>query len=73
MVSSGLHGLKLLFVSHLSAVTNLCSLHISTDVWGSSDQFHFDKHSVAGDLTVEMRVDSFEVEHYWGAGGLMGE
>ena len=41
------------------------------DIWGNNDQFHFDQHSVYGDLSIEMHIDSFDVDHEWGKGGLM--
>jgi hypothetical protein len=42
-----------------------------SDIWGRSDQFHFDQHSVYGDLSIEMHIDSFDVNNEWGKGGLM--
>ena len=41
------------------------------DIWGRNDQFHFDQHSVYGDLSIEMHIDSFDVDEDWGKGGLM--
>jgi hypothetical protein len=42
-----------------------------SDIWGRSDQFNFDQHSVYGDLSIEMHINSFDVEDAWGKGGLM--
>jgi hypothetical protein len=42
------------------------------DIWGTKDSFHlFDKQEVTGDVSIEMLVESFETQDWYGKGGLM--
>jgi hypothetical protein len=48
------------------------------DIWGSSDSFRFVNYTVSGDVTIEMKVNSFEGDpahdgylYSWAKGGLM--
>lgn len=41
------------------------------DIWGQGDQFHYDQYVVYGNVSIEMRVDNFDVDYFWGKGGLM--
>ena len=51
--------------------THSRTLFSCTDIWRRSDQFHYDHYAASGDVTIEMLVDSFDVGHIWGKGGLM--
>jgi len=54
--------------SSVGQVTVQASGH---DIWGRSDGFHFVSQPAEGDISVEMLVESFTSNHWWGKGGIM--
>lgn len=42
-----------------------------SDIWGSSDQFHFVYQAITGDVEVIARVDSIAQAHVWSKAGVM--
>jgi regulation of enolase protein 1 (concanavalin A-like superfamily)/phosphatidylserine/phosphatidylglycerophosphate/cardiolipin synthase-like enzyme len=42
-----------------------------TDIWGTSDQFHFVYQPVSGDVTIQARVDSIQQTDAWSKAGVM--
>jgi regulation of enolase protein 1 (concanavalin A-like superfamily) len=42
-----------------------------SDIWGSSDQFHFVHQKITGDVDVKARVDSLLRQHDWSKAGVM--
>jgi len=44
---------------------------MGTDIWGTSDQFHFVCEEVSGDVQITATVHSLEHTHEWAKAGLM--
>lgn len=42
-----------------------------SDIWASSDQFHFVYQSIAGDVDIRARVDQLGFTHTWAKAGVM--
>ena len=42
-----------------------------TDIWGTSDQFHFVYQAIAGDVDMRARVDSVSAADAWSKAGVM--
>ena len=42
-----------------------------TDIWGTSDQFHFVYQQVSGDVEIVARVDDLTAVHAWAKAGVM--
>lgn len=55
--------------SHASGVYTIDAA--GTDIWDSSDQFHFVYRQMSGDFDVRARVDSITNAHHWSKAGVM--
>ena len=55
--------------SHASGVFSLQGA--GTDIWNTSDQFHFVYQPIAGDAEIVARVDSLTLQHAWSKAGVM--